>query len=799
MINLGMDLRCSIRTLTGNPGFSVMTILMLALGIGACTAIFTVVNAVLLRPLPYPDSKSLVQLWELSDKGRVMRLPEANFLDWKAQSRSFDGMAVFGGGVQPIAGGTETLRARVTQVSQGFFDILRVPAMIGTTFRPDHLRADAVPAIVVSYGLWRRVLGGGADLADKTLTLEGKTYPVVGVMPAGFNFPSGTDAWRPRETSDFPVMPSRSAHNWSVIARLKPGVLPEAASSEVNGIARRIHDSYSNVTAVGGVAIPLKGQLTESVDVVLPVLLAAVAVLLLIACANASNLILVRITGRQQEMAVRTALGASRLSLARLLLCETLLLTGTGAILGALLSAAGVNGLLRLAPNLPRIEEIHADWQVRAFAIGLTLIVGIVLGSFPVMRAGRFSLNDGLKQAGRSQYKGASTRVVRRILLVGQIGLTVMLFAGAGLLGRSLLRVLQVDLGFQTESRIAVDVLLPRERDDKTRQRDADRFEQILERIAMIRGVSAAGGTEQLPLGGGGANGQFLIEGGGNSGAYWPIYHVATPGYFRAMNIPIFRGRVFDETDGASTTEVAVISKRVADSVWPGQDPIGRRINYANFDGDRKFMTIIGIVGDVRNTPEIPALGEVYVHYLQRGALDSFSVVVHASAQPDALARQATSEIRSMNPEASIRVRTLDEMFSSSTAGRRFNFTLLTTFAASALVLALMGIYSAIAYSVSQRNQEIGIRMALGAQPIRIAGLFLAEGLWMVVAGALLGLVAAAGASRLLRSLLFGVQPTDATAYILAVLLVTIVGLLASLVPARRAAQVDAMTTIREW
>jgi len=307
MINLGMDLRCSIRTLTGNPGFSVMTILMLALGIGACTAIFTVVNAVLLRPLPYPDSKSLVQLWELSDKGRVMRLPEANFLDWKAQSRSFDGMAVFGGGVQPIAGGTETLRARVTQVSQGFFDILRVPAMIGTTFRPDHLRADAVPAIVVSYGLWRRVLGGGADLAGKTLTLEGKTYPVVGVMPAGFNFPSGTDAWRPRETSDFPVMPSRSAHNWSVIARLKPGVLPEAASSEVNGIARRIHDSYSNVTAVGGVAIPLKGQLTESVDVVLPVLLAAVAVLLLIACANASNLILVRITGRQQEMAVRTA------------------------------------------------------------------------------------------------------------------------------------------------------------------------------------------------------------------------------------------------------------------------------------------------------------------------------------------------------------------------------------------------------------------------------------------------------------------------------------------------------------
>jgi predicted permease len=388
---------------------------------------------------------------------------------------------------------------------------------------------------------------------------------------------------------------------------------------------------------------------------------------------------------------------------------------------------------------------------------------------------------------------------VRRVLLVSQIALTVMLLAGAWLLGRSLGRVLQIDLGFQTESRIAVDVLLPRERDGKTRQRDADRYEQLLGRIATIPGVSAAGGTEQLPLGGGGANGQFRIEGGSDSGAYWPIYHVATPGYFQAMNIPILRGRVFDETDGAATPEVAVISKKVADTVWPGQDPIGRRINYANFDGDQKFMTIVGIVGDVRNTPETTPLGEVYVHYLQRGAVDNFSVVVHASVEPVDLSRQVASEIRSMHPEASIRVRTLDEMFSTSTADRRFNFTLLTMFAGSALVLALMGIYSVIAYSVSQRNQEIGIRMALGARPGRITALFLVEGAWMIAAGGLLGLLATAGASRMLRSLLFGIQPTDVTSYILAVLLVMVVGLPASLVPARRAARVDAITTIREW
>jgi predicted permease len=799
MFNLGNDLRHSMRTLIANPGFSMMTILMLALGIGACTAIFTVVNAVLLRPLPYPDSKSLVQLWEVSDKGRNIRLPEANFVDWKAQSRSFEGMAFFGGSVQPIAGGTEPVRARVTQVSQGFFDILKVPAMFGTTFQPDHLRPDAVPSIVVSFGLWQRVLGGGADLSGKKIAFQNKTYAVIGVMPPGFSFPPGTDVWTPREIIGAPVLPSRSAHNWSVIARLKPGTSLSAASSDVNAIARRIHEEYSDVTAVGGVAIPLKDQLTQSVGVVLPVLFSAVGVLLLIACANASNLILVHATGRQQEMAVRTALGASRFSLVRLFLCETLLLTGTGAALGVLFSALGVDALLRLAPNLPRIGEIRADWQVLAFVTALALAIGIVLGSVPAMRARRVSVNDTLKQAGRAQHKGASTRALRRLLLVSQIALTVVLLVGAGLLGRSLMRVLQVELGFQTESRIAVDVLLPRERDPQTRQRDANRYQQVLQRIAMMPGVTAAGGTEQLPLDGGGANGRFQIEGGSDSGAYWPIYHIATPGYFQAMNIPILRGRLFDETDGASTPEVAVISKAVADTVWPGQDPIGRRINFANFDGDPKFMMIVGVVGDVRNTPEVPALGEVYVHYLQRGSVDNFTVVLHGSGEAEALSRQVMAEIRSMNSEASMRVRTLEQMFSSSTAERRFNFTLLTVFAGSALMLALMGIYSVIAYSVAQRNQEIGIRMALGAQARSITGLFLAEGAWMIAAGGLLGLVAAAGVSRLLRALLFGIQPGDVTSYILAVLPVIAIGLLASLLPALRAAQVDPMTTIREW
>jgi len=482
-----------------------------------------------------------------------------------------------------------------------------------------------------------------------------------------------------------------------------------------------------------------------------------------------------------------------------LFLCETLLLTGAGALLGSLFSALGVGALLRLAPSLPRMDEIGVDWRVLSFVTGLALLVGIVLGSFPAIRAGHVSINDALKKAGRSQPKGASTRAVRRLLLVSQIALTVMLLVGAGLLGRSLVRVLQVDLGFQTESRIVVDVLLPRELDQQTRQLDANRYKQAFERIAAIPGVITAAGTEQLPLDGGGANGRFRIEGGSDSGAYWPIYHVATPGYFQAMSIPILRGRVFDQTDGASTPEVAVISKTVAQTVWPGQDPIGRRINFSNFDGDPKFMTIVGIVGDVRNTPEAPALGEVYVHYLQRGRVDNFAVVVHGSGEPKTLSDQIMAEIRSMNSKASIRVRTMEQIFSSSTAERRFNFTLLSVFATCALMLALMGIYSVIAYSVAQRNQEIGIRMALGAPARSITGLFVAEGARMIAVGGAVGLTAAVGASRLLRSLLFGVQASDVTSYVLAVLLLIVVGLLACLLPARRAAQVDPMTTMREW
>jgi len=639
--------------------------------------------------------------------------------------------------------------------------------------------------------------GGASNLSGRRLTFQNKSYAVIGVMPPSFNFPPGTDAWIPREINGRPVLPSRTSHNWSVIARIKNGISLETASSNVNAIARRIHEEYSDLTAVGAIAIPLKKQLTQSVGLALPVLFAAVGVLLLIACANVTNLILVHTSGRQQELAVRTVLGASRQSLARLFLCQTLLLTGVGGALGTLFSVAGVRALLTLDSNLPRIDEIHTDLRVLFFAIGLSLAAGIVLGVLPAFRAGRVSINEALKQSARSQYKGGTAPAVTRLLLASQVALTVMLLVGAGLLGRSLIRVMQIDLGFQTDNRIAIDILLPQELDAKTRQRDADRYQEVLKRISTIPGITEVGGTGQLPLSGIGGNGQFRIDGGKTSGAYWPVYRVATPGYFQAINIPLVRGRLFDETDGASTPQVAVISKTVADTVWPGQDPIGQRINYANFDRDPNFMTSVGVVADVRNSPEIPALGDVYVHYLQRGAVDNFTLVIHAVSQPENVAQEVMSEVRVMNSESSTRVQTMDQMFSSNMANRRFNFTLLTAFAGAALVLALMGIYSVTAYSVAQRTQEIGIRLALGAPLGNITRLFLAEGAKILCVGVVTGLMAAAAASRLLQSLLFGIHTSDVPSYVTAVLPLVVVGLIASLLPARRASRVDPMTTIR--
>jgi len=788
------DVRQAFRIIRSNPGLSIISILMLALGIGACTAIFTVVNAVLLRPLPYVEPNGLARLFEVSEKGGRMNVPEANFVDWKSGSRSFESMAIYGrSNVYPIIAGNEVIRARVTVVGDGFFNIFKIEPLIGV-FSKD--------GVAVSYTFWKRALGG-RDIQEAKIRMSDQTTQVSAVMPEGFSFPADSDVWVPRGPQ-IPFYPSRSAHNWSVVARLRPGLDAVTASRELGAIAKNIHAQYTDVTAVDAVAIPLQEQLTQSVSVVLPVLLAAVGILLLVACANVTNLLLAHVNGRSRELAVRTSLGANWSDIASLFLAQSLTLTAIGGFLGILVSKGAVDGLLAMSDRtLPRIDEVRPDPWVLSFAILLSLAVGVVLGLIPAFRASRMNLDETLKQGGRSEMQGSANRTARNVLVIAQVAMTMVLLVGAGLLGRTFIQLLKVNLGFQTQNRIAVELLrLQGPSSDASQRvalqtRFAQQTEQLLSAISSLPGVTAVGGIDAMPLAGGGGNGRFVIEGGRDSGPYWPNYRVASTGYFEAMGIPLVRGRFFNSNDAASTPEVVVISQDVANKVWPGEDPIGKRINYGNMDGDLTFMTIVGVVGDVRNTPESGNQGEIYVNYLQRGSSGAFTVVVKSATPPEALVPSITSQIRSISPETAVRVLTLEQMFSSNLANRRFNFVLLTLFGGAALTLALIGIYGVTAYSVAQRKQEIGIRIALGAKPSDVSGLFVGESARLVMIGIGIGVAGSIALTRALSSLLFNVPVNDVASYLVAIVPLFAAAMLASHLPARRAARVDPMLTIR--
>jgi predicted permease len=433
-----------------------------------------------------------------------------------------------------------------------------------------------------------------------------------------------------------------------------------------------------------------------------------------------------------------------------------------------------------------------------SFAILVSIVIGVALGLVPALRTGRMNLDETLKQGGRSRGHGVAHRRTRKALVVAQVSMTIVLLVAAGLLGRSFVQVLQVQLGFQTDNRIAIDMLGPQAPGAEGRQRLASQMEQLLDQVKAIPGITSVGAINQMPLSGRSSNGRFLIEGGKDSGTYWPNYRVATPGYFEAMGIPLLRGRTFNQTDGASTPQVAVISQSVANNVWPGEDPLGRRINFGNMDGDRTYMTIVGVVGDVRNAPESPAGGEIYVHYLQRGYLGTLTLVVRTPGAIDSVLPSINNLIRNAAPEASVRSQTVAQMFSSNLANRRFNFALLAAFGGTALILALLGVYGVTAYSVAQRQHEIGIRMALGARGSDVTRLFVGEGSRLVLLGIGIGVVAALAATRLLTSMLFNVQSLDLTAYLMAVIPLFGAALLASHFPARRAARIDPMITIQQ-
>lgn len=812
MTDLWQDLLYGFRMLLNQPAASIIAVLTLGLGIGANTAIFSVINGLILRPLPYPRPEQVVKLWQMDDKGQKLSFSDPNFEDLSAGSSGLQSTAEYSTMPLSLSGGSEPVRVPGAVVSAGFFSTLGIRPIVGRAFQPEDDREGSPLVIVVSYNFWQRYLGADPDLASKSLILFGRPHQVIGVMPQGFNFPAGTEVWTSRSLS--PKLPSRSAHNWQVIGRLKDGISIEQARLEATAIAKLLKKEHGDKTFMEDVAvIPLQEEMTARVKPALMILMGAVVFLLLIACANVVNLLLAQSAARQKEVAVRLALGATRWRMVRQFLTESLLLVFIGAALGLLLAWWGVDSLLAIEPgNLPRTNDVGIDYRVLTFAAMVSLATASLLGLITAWRSTSQNLNETLKATSRSQLGGGTGRSTRSLLVVVQISLTLILLTGAGLLGRSLLGLLSVDPGFRTENSVVMQLSHPFPTDESARARLTNFHEQLGERLRAVPGVESVGGISAFPLSGSQRSGTFLIMQPNETvespsdferiardkqRTGYADYRIANEGYFGAMNIPLLRGRLFNPEDTFDKQHVAVISESLARQRWPNEDPLGKLIEFGNMDGNLKPFTIVGIVGDVREYGLDAAPGPTLYGYYKQRPFSAFSVVLHGSAQETAIIYAARDILHQMDPNLPPRFRTVREIVSASIADRRFNLFLLGAFAATALLLAVMGIYGVTAYSVSQRTQEIGVRMALGARPGNIFRMIMLEGLILASFGVALGLAGALWLTRLIRSMLYGIPPHDPATFIVAAALLVLMALAASYFPSRRATRVDPMIALR--
>ena len=818
------DIRFGVRSLLKRRGFTSIAVLTLALGIGASTAIFSVVDGVLLRSLPYPEAERLVELREVNAKGKPMSFAEPNFLDVRDRSHTLEAVAQYGGELTTVTGGSEPVRAFTVPVSGDFFRVLGTRPVAGRTFLPEESKPGGTPVAVVSYGFWQRLLGGKSDLAATTLRLMDQNVSVVGVMPAGFAFPQDAEVWISREL--FPPETSRSAHNWSVVARLRPGIKTEQAKTEVRSIGKQLKQEYGkDMDAVNFTVVPQQEYLVGNVRGALLMILVAVGFLLAVACANVANLLLAQVTARQREIAVRSALGATRWRLARQFITENLLLALTAGALGVLLSFWGVDLLLGLNQrSLPRMNEIGVNARAVAFTLGLSLLIAAVLGVVPLLRFSTRDLETSLRESG-SGARGYAGRHLRSLLVVAQMALTLILLVGAGLLGKSFYLLLQIDPGFRTESAVAMELSLPNPRMDENRyqqfmqsykrlieqgvapdtsvrlsaEEERQRLFQVqlLERLSATPGVNAIGSISNLPLSGGGPDGTFLINNNPARKGH-ADYRLASSGYFAAMRIPLLRGRTFDRSDQPNSPNAAVVSESLARNYWPNEDPIGQTIQFGNMDGDLRLLHVVGVVGDVHDYGvDVATVPTVYGNALQRLPSSSWTLVARAQVESSALVPAMREAVRSLDPQLPLKFRTLDQVFSSSLDQRRFSLVIFGVFGTAALLLAAMGIYGVTTYVVAQRTQEIGIRMALGARMSDVLKLVLRNGMSLALIGAAVGVAGAFATTRVMSSLLFGVAPTDLATFTAVVVVLVVVAFVACYIPARRATKVDPLIALR--
>ena len=822
METLIKDLRFGIRSLAKRPAFTAIAVLTLALGIGASTAIFSVVDGVLLKSLPYPDADQIVQLREVNERGARMPFAEPNFVDVRARNHSFQGVAQYNGELTTVTGGSEPVRASTYAVSADFFNVLGVKPLVGRTFAPEESKAGGVA--VVSYGFWQRLLGGKADLTGTSLRVSDQSLNVIGVMPAGFAFPRTAEIWIPREM--FPGEISRTAHNWSVVARMRPGITPEQANADVSAIGKQLKQEFGkDMDGVDFAVIPQHEYMVGNVRGALLMIFAAVGFLLLVACANVANLLLAQVTTRQREFSLRAALGATRSRLARQFITENLLLVLIAGALGVLFAFWGVNLLLGLNQQaLPRMNEIGVNARAIGFTLGLSVLIAVLLGIVPLLRFSMKDLEASLREAasGTLGYAGQHSR---NLLVVAQMALTLMLLVGAGLLGRSFYRLLQIDPGFRTESAVAMELSVPSPPADESRYKklmesydrlmkrgeapaedttfnaDEERQrlfqQQVLERLSNTPGVIAAGTINYLPLAGGGPDGNFLVNNNPARQGH-AEYRLASAGYFAAMGIPLLRGRTFDATDQVNAPNAAVVSQSFVKKYFSNEEVIGQTIQFGNMDGDLRLLHIVGVVGDVHDYGVDVAVGPtVYGNALQRLPSSTWNVVARAQGEPGSLVPVMRETVRALDSQLPLKFRTLDQVFSSSLDQRRFSLVIFGVFGVAALLLAALGIYGVTAYVVTQRTREIGIRMALGAQLGDVLKMVLRYAMTLVLIGTIVGLAGAYAVTRVMSSLLFQVTATDLATFVAVPAVLLLVALVACLIPARRATKVDPLITLR--
>jgi len=814
MSRLWQDLRYAARVLGKNPGVTAIMVFTLALAIGAATAIFSVVYGVLLRPLPYSGANRIMAISEVNSNGRLSRLADPNFDDFRDQSHSFQSIAKYSAYPVSVSGGSQPTRTTVATVTPQFLAVLGVEPVIGRDFAASDNQKGAAPVALASYGYWRHYLASAHDLSQSHLKINNVIYSVIGVLPAGFRFPDDAEVWFAADISGENL--SRTSHNYSAVGRLKDGVTVDQARQDISAIAKRIYQTSSEKNDYllrDARVVPLQESITGTVRSPLLILLGAVGFLLLVACANVANLLLAQASVRERELAIRSALGAARGRLVRQFLTEAFLLSLIGGVLGVLAALWGVAALVALAPgDLPRLESVSVSLPVLLFAFLLCTVVAVGLGAFTAARATRGNLRNGLEEGGRGQAGSQGSQRIGRALVAAQIAITLVLVIGAGLLGRSLMKVLEVDPGFRVDKIIAMDVSLPWTEDPKAKPAQGIFFSNLIDRLTQIPGVRSVGAASALPLTGGLPDGMFVLmtqnevpktvegfdvfftqkERIGNAD-----FCTATSGYFQVLGIPLIRGRMFDQRDSADAPHVAVISESLAHDRWPHQDPIGRTIEFGNMDGDPRLLTIVGIVGDTHEYGlDEPPRPTVYVNLFQRPRAE-MTVTMLSDADTRLVSSAARGILHDLDPQIPPSFQTFQQVYSESLGSRKFNVILIGFFGLTALLLASAGVFGVMAYAVSRRTREFGVRIALGATSGDVLRMVLGQGMRTILIGVAIGIVGSFALTQAVSSLLFGVTATDPVTFAGVTLLLIAVALLACYLPARRATKVDPMVALR--